>query len=185
MSVIETIKARRANRALEELQITNELIVDLANSAQLSASCFNYQPWNFVFVYEKNRLHQLFTTLSKNNNWAEKASMIIAVFSKKELDCVIGSEREYYLFDTGMASAFMILRGTELGLVMHPIAGFDPDKVKKILAIPNEMTVITLIIVGRKSSNTENLTEKQIITENNRPIRKTLDQFIFHNIYSK
>ena len=82
-------------------------------------------------------------TLSEGNAWARKASMIIAVFTKKELDCVIGS-REFYLFDTGMATAQMILRATELNLVMHPIAGYSHSKAKEILAIPEEMILITL-----------------------------------------
>jgi hypothetical protein len=51
--------------------------------------------------------------------------MIIAVFSQKDLDCIRRGGREYYLFDTGMATAFMILRAMGLGLVAHPIAGFN------------------------------------------------------------
>ncbi|MFW9923702.1 MAG: nitroreductase family protein [Candidatus Thorarchaeota archaeon] len=185
MSVSNTIKSRRSFRALEKIEITRDLITDLAENAQLSASCFNYQPWNFVFVYENEMLEKIFTSLSSNNKWAHKASMIIAVFSRKDLDCIIGAEREYYLFDTGMATAFMILRGTELGLVLHPIAGYDQLKVKEILGIPDQMTVITLLIVGKKSDKTLDLTEKQIVTENIRPPRKALDQFVYFNKYSK
>jgi len=33
--------------------------------------------------------------------------MFVAVFSRKDDDCVI-KDREYHLFDTGMATAFMI-----------------------------------------------------------------------------
>ena len=76
--------------------------------------------------------------------------MIIAVFSKLEKDCIIG-ERLYYLFDVGIATAFIILRATELGLVAHPIAGFNEEKAKIVLEIPNEMRLITLIIIGKHS----------------------------------
>jgi len=95
-----------------------------------------------------NVLKQLHGAMSKGNAWVQAASLIIAVFSKKELDCLI-KEREYYLFDTGMATAFIILRATELGLVAHPIAGFNEDAVKEILGIPEEMRLITLVIVGK------------------------------------
>jgi len=185
MTVEDVIKARRSYRALEELEITNDLIMDLALNAQLSASCFNYQPWQFVFVYEKKQLEKLFLTLSNNNHWAQKASMIIAVVSKKELDCVIGTEREYYLFDTGMATAFLILRGTELGLVVHPIAGYNQTQAKEILSIPSEMTLIALLIVGKKSSDLSSLTDKQAAVEVKRPLRKTIEEFTHLNNYKK
>ena len=184
MDVVEAISKRRAYRALEKIEITEELIRDLAINAQKSASCFNYQPWNFVFVYDKPKLEELFSALKENNNWAKKASMIIAVFSDKEKDCNIGS-REYFLFDTGMATANMILRGTELGLVMHPIAGYSHSKVKEILGIPKEMIAITLIIVGKKSDNLNNLTEKQKQSEIKRPHRKELSEFIHYNHYKE
>lgn len=185
ISVKDTIEKRRAYRALEKIEITRELIHDLASHAQLSASCFNSQPWNFVFVYEEEILKDAFEVLKESNEWAKKASMIIAVFSKNELDCVIGKSREYYLFDSGMATAYMILRGTELGLVMHPIAGYSHSKIKNILGIPEEMTVITLIIVGKKGDDLSLLTEKQVKTEKNRPARKELELFVHHNGYKE
>lgn len=183
MTVKDVIKNRRAYRALKKVEITEELINDLVDSAQLSASCYNYQPWNFVFVYEQEMLNKVFATLSEGNSWAKSASLIIAVFSKKELDCVIGKSRDYYLFDTGMATAYMILRGTELGLVLHPIAGYKHSKVKEVLEIPEEMTVITLIIVGKKEKDLGSLTEKQQLSEKNRPPRKTHAEFVHHNKY--
>ncbi|MCK5159053.1 MAG: nitroreductase family protein [Candidatus Heimdallarchaeota archaeon] len=185
MSVKDVIEKRRAYRALEKIEITKELIQDLASHAQLSASCFNSQPWNFVFVFEEKVLNDAFEALKESNEWAKKASMVIAVFSKNELDCVIGTSREYYLFDTGMATAYMILRGTELGLVMHPIAGYSHSKIKNILGIPEDMTVITLIIVGKKGEDMRLLSEKQVKTEENRPVRKELEVFVHHNSYKE
>ncbi|NHJ46894.1 MAG: nitroreductase [Asgard group archaeon] len=185
MTVKEIIEKRRAYRAIEEVEITNEMIDDLALSAQLSASCFNYQPWRFVFVYEKEMLEKVFEVLKESNTWAHKASMIIAVFSKREFDCTPGKSREYYLFDTGMATAYMILRGTELGLVLHPIAGYSHSGIKRVLDIPEEMTVITLIIVGKHSEDVSYLSEKQIETERKRPSRKKLEEFIYLNKYSE
>lgn len=126
----------------------------------------------------------MFSTLSDSNKWAQKASLIIAVFSKKEFDCTPGKTREYFLFDTGMATALMILKGTELGLVMHPIAGYSHSKVKEVLEIPEDMIVITLIIVGKHSSNESLLTEKQKISELKRPSRKEINEFVYLNKYT-
>lgn len=185
MGLKELIEKRRAYRALKPAEITQPLINELAQSAQLSASCFNYQPWRYVFVYDKGILKQLYAAMSKNNDWTQKSSMIIAVFTKKELDCVVKG-REYALFDTGMATAYLILRATELGLVAHPIAGYDEQKVKQILGIPDDMTVITLVIVGQHASEpNELMTEKQVEIEKTRPERQPFEKFAFVNKYAE
>ena len=181
MNVKETINKRRAYRSLKPVEITEELIQDLADVARITPSCANNQPWRFVFVYEKNALNELFTVLSEGNKWVEKASMIIGVFSEPENDCVIG-DRLYYLFDTGMATAFIILRATELGLVAHPIAGFKETTAKKILGIPSKMRLITLVIVGKHSELVNPvLSDSMKLGEKQRPPRKVVDEFIFMN----
>jgi nitroreductase len=124
-------------------------------------------------------------TLSPGNVWAKYASMIIAVFSKKEDDCVI-NDREYFLFDTGMATGSLILRAIELGLVAHPIAGFSPKKTREILSIPDDYNVITLIIVGKHSKKINPiLSDKQVEAEKKRPERIPLDKFVYINMYKE
>ena len=185
MDVKEAIKQRRAFRSLKPVEITEELIYDLAECARLSASCFNNQPWRYVFVYDPEVLKEMHKALSPGNEWARDASMIIAVFSKKEDDCVI-RDRKYYLFDTGMATGSLILRATELGLVAHPIAGYSPKKTREILGIPDEHNVIALVIVGKHSEKISSiLSDKQVEAENKRPERIPLDKFVYINKYEE
>lgn len=170
MNVSDAIRMRRAYRALEPVEIPDSLPGDLAEAAMLAASCFNKQPWRFVFARSGDTLEKMHSALSKGNDWAKRASLIVAVFGRKDNDCVI-KEREYYLFDIGMAVSAMILRATELGLVAHPIAGYDPDKVKEILGIPGDDMLITLIIIGKKSDDLSSLNDQQKASELERPER--------------
>lgn len=184
MDVKDAILERRAYRALEPVEITDELMKDLAESARLAPSCFNNQPWRFVFVHDKKALEELWTALSKSNRWIHRASLIIVVFTRKDLDCDIRG-KEYFLFDTGMATAFIILRATELGLVAHPIAGFKEDMVKEILGIPADMRVITLVNVGKHSKElTPEMTDSQNELEKKRPGRLSLEKFVYMNKYT-
>jgi nitroreductase len=183
LSVKQTIQARRAYRSLEPVEITEELIRDLAESARLTPSCFNNQPWRFVFVHDPEVLKELHGAMSRGNQWVQAASMIIAVFSREDLDCRIKA-RNYYLFDTGMATAFIMLRATELGLVAHPIAGYREDQVKEILGIPEDMQVITLLNVGKHSETISPLlSEKQVESEEERPERLPLEEFAYVNVF--
>ncbi|MFC2162196.1 nitroreductase family protein [Candidatus Altiarchaeota archaeon] len=177
MDVKDAIDARRAYRSLAPAEITRELVEDLAISAGLAPSCFNKQPWRFVFTYDEKTLKQLHEALPEGNAWVKYASMIITVFSKKEDDCII-EDRVYNMFDTGMACALLMLRATELGLVAHPIAGYDPEKVRDVLGIPEEYQIITLINAGKHSEKIPDyLSEYQAKTENVRPERKTFDEY--------
>jgi nitroreductase len=183
MDVKEAIKKRRAYRSFEPVEITKELINDLAECAQITASCFNNQPWRYIFVYNKDDLIRMHEALSTGNEWAKKASMIIVVLGKKEDDCII-RDRFYYQFDIGMATEAMILRATELGLVAHPIAGYSPKKTREILGIPEGIDVINLVIVGKHSDKIDPiLSDKQVKSEKERPKRKAIDEFVYINRY--
>lgn len=183
MALKEIIDARRAYRSLGPVEISAELIADLAEHARLSPSCFNNQPWRYVFVRDRRVLGRFREALAKGNEWANDASMIVVVFTRKELDCDVKG-REYFLFDTGMATAFMILRATELGLVAHPIAGYHEDKVKEIVELPGDVQVITLVIVGKHSGEIKPvLSEKQVEWEKTRPERLPLEKFVFFDRY--
>ena len=183
MDVTQAIKKRRAFRSLDAVEITEDLIRDLALHAQLAPSCNNNQPWRFVFVHNPEKLQEMRAALAQGNEWTHAASMIIAVFSRKEDDCLI-RDREYYLFDTGLATAFLILRAWELGLVAHPIAGFSPKKTREILGIPEAYQVITLVNVGKHSAAISPvLSPKQVEWEKARPERLPLEKFVYLNSY--
>jgi len=183
MDLQDVVRKRRAYRSLSPVVITEELVRDLAGYAQLSPSCYNNQPWRFVFVYDPEVLEGLYDTLPRGNQWGRAASLIIAVFSTSTLDCVI-REREYFLFDTGMATAFLMLRATEMGLVAHPIAGYDEEKAKELLGIPGDMRLITLLMVGKHSRDlSTELSEKQRESEGTRPERLPFGRFAYMNRY--
>jgi len=173
----DIVEKRRAYRALVPCEVSEELVRGLGDTAAMAPSCFNKQPWRFVFAYGQKALDKVKESLASGNSWAQRASLIIGVYSKKDLDCVIKG-REYYLFDTGMAAAFLQLKATELGLVAHPIAGFDEKTAKEALGIDDEMELITLIIVGKQAENPENYLEgKQLEGERKRPPRKEFGEF--------
>lgn len=179
MTVLEAINQRRSLRSLKSSPLTDDQQIALAQAAALAPSCFNNQPWKFIFVREKENLKTLHEALSPGNDWAKAAPLMIAVISRKEDDCVI-KERLYYQFDTGMATAFMMLRAQELGFFTHAMAGFVPNQVREALFIPEDYEVITLIAVGSKDQPSNPLlSPEQQKQERERPARKQLKEFVF------
>ncbi|MDO8804694.1 MAG: nitroreductase family protein [Elusimicrobiota bacterium] len=184
MEVKEAIEKRRAYRALGPVEITDSGLRELAAAAQLTASCFNNQPWKFIFVRSKAALEKMHGCLSRHNDWAKNAPLIIAAFAGKDNDCVI-KEREYYLFDLGMAVSALQLRAVEMGLAAHPIAGFDSEKARVELGIPAGNLVLTLVIVGEKTEDLAALTPQQAETEKSRPQRLPLENIFSVDAYDE
>jgi nitroreductase len=185
MDVIEAINTRRAYRSLAPATVTEEIVRDLARCAQLAPTCNNNQPARFVFVWDPQMLEKIKPVFSKGNAWCHADSMVVAVCAEKEADCLIRN-REYYLFDTGLQTAFLILRATELGLVAHPIAGYSPKAVREVLGIPDATQVIALVNIGRHADTISPvLSEKQAYDETHRPERLPLEEVAFFNRYPR
>jgi len=193
MDVKEAIEKRRAYRSLQKAGIGESTVHELAEAARLCCSAENHQPWRFVFVTDEKTLLALQPALASYNAWARTASMLVAVCSSEKLDDTVddrnvvpdvpgagdlkwnGNTRAYYLFDTGLATAFMILRATELGLVAHP----------EVLRIPRDMTVIAMLVVGKRAAEVDpSLPADLKADELHRPPRLPFEDFAFVNHYS-
>ena len=71
----------------------------------------------------------------------KQAPVIIVICARPEDDVTI-DDKEYYLFDVGLAVENMLLAATDLGLVTHLMASFNEVEVKRILHIPDDVRVV-------------------------------------------
>lgn len=142
------IEQRRAKRALSPKPVSSEEVELLIQAAHLAPSCFNNQPWRFIVVDEEGALRAVKAAMPKGNYWTAPAPVILAVASHRDLDCTLSDSRDYFLFGCGMAVGNLMIQATQMGLIAHPIAGFNPVKVKEILRIPADYVLITLVIVA-------------------------------------
>lgn len=173
------IQVRRSKRALSSDSIPEEDLIRLIEAAHLAPSCFNNQPWRFVIVQGKI-LEEVKKALPGGNYWAKQAPAIIAVSSHRDLDCKLSDRRDYFLFGCGLAVENLILQATQMGLVAHPIAGYDPLKIKEVLEIPEDFVLITLVVVG-KPGDINLLSEKHREIELGSRDRKPLEKVLAWN----
>lgn len=173
MELHEALQRRRSLRSFAPIEISDTLLRHLVEAASLAPSCSNKQPWRYVFVRSAAGLAKVLPALAAGNaTWAKRASLVVVVWSKPELDCQTPDGRAYYQFDTGMATGFLMLAAVEKNLVTHPIAGFDPEVVRQALGLDAGAKVITLLIAGGRSGElSPQLTDWQIKAENERPPR--------------
>jgi len=169
MAILPEIEKRRSVRLFTKETVRPEPIRDILWAARHSPSCFNKQPARFVVVTGK-ALKELHAALPEGNAWARQAPIMIAVVSEERLGCR-SKGRLYYLFDSGLATENLIIQAFHSGLAAHPMLGFDEEKAKKVLGIPEDYRVIALVAVGHPDPE-EKLEDKP---------RKPLDEIAFHN----
>lgn len=178
MDVTEAVHRRRALRALETRTIEEDKVRKMVEAMRLAPSCNNNQPWRVVLCTGE-ALDKVKECLDKGNVWATRAPLIIVVSAKPSEDCRQGEGRDYYKFSCGLGVAQMILQATELGLIAHPISGFNPVKTRAALGIPADYVVITYVICGYPSDDESLLSDWQKERQRTRPERKPIGETFY------
>jgi nitroreductase len=169
--LLKEIDKRRANRALSDKKIPEEVVARFMKAATYAPSCFNSQPWRFMVATEEESLKKLHGALSGGNYWAKKAPVLIIAATKLTFDARLSDGRDYALLGCGLAIENLLIQAVADGLYAHPMAGFDPLVVKESFSIPEDYIVINLIAVGYPGP-LEGLSEKHIAAEESERNRK-------------
>jgi glutaredoxin-dependent peroxiredoxin len=185
MEVGEAVIKRRATRAFDTRSVPADVVTELIESMRLSPSCNNNQPWRVIVACDQASLDAIKGSLPKGNSWALKAPLIFVVCARLDDDCKLADRRDYYLFSTGLAVGEMMLRATGLGLIAHPIAGYDVLSLKKKLEIPDDQVLITLVMCGYPGTDVSMLSEKQLLAEKERPPRKPVGENFYNGHWGK
>lgn len=115
--------------------------MQLFEAARWAPSSANGQPWRFVYARGGTgffaRFHNLLA--EGNKTWCARAGALVVVISKKVFDN--GRPSPTHSYDTGAAWMSLALEGVALGLVVHGMAGFDYERARVELGVPEEYAV--------------------------------------------
>jgi nitroreductase len=181
--IISEMEIRRAKRALSHNPVPRETIDRLLAAAILAPSCANNQSWRFIVIDKKEALESVAPFLTPGNYWVKAAPLLFLAITRTSLDCTPDDERNYAIFDTGLASMNLMLQATKEGLIAHPIAGFSPAPIKKALGIPDDYTLITIIVTGFPG-DPAGLSDKHREGEISPRMRKPLSEVVCFNEWS-
>jgi nitroreductase len=148
---IESIFVRRwSPRAMSGETLTEMEIGSLFEAARWAPSTFNEQEWRFLYAKKGGAHFQTFFKLlmEANQVWCKSAAMLVVIASKKTFTRN-GNPNPVHTFDAGAAFENLALQGAAMGLVVHGMAGFDYEKARKELRIPDDFKVEAMIAVGR------------------------------------
>jgi nitroreductase len=146
---------RWSPRAMSGEQIARDELTTLFEAARWAPSAFNLQPWRFIYALRDTpHWNTFFSLLTEGNRlWAAKAAALIVIISKRTSEYKGNSApNPTHSFDTGSACENLALQGSLNGLVVHAMAGFDHEKAKTELDIPDDYQVEAIVAIGKKGS---------------------------------
>ena len=168
---------RWSPRAMSGETISPEELKSLFEAARWAPSSYNNQPWRILYARRDSEHWQLFFDLlvEFNQTWAKNAAALVLFISKTTLD-MNGQPSVTHSFDTGAAWQNLALQGWLKGLVVHGMQGFDYDRARTALNIPEGFSVEAIAAVGKPadpSTLPEALRAKEAPSD-----RRKLDQTI-------
>jgi len=177
--ILTLLNVRKAGRSISSEPLPESIIAELIEAVRLTPSCFNNQPWRFLFLESPAALAKGQEALSASNRvWASRAPLLVVGYSRREDDCVQPDGRVYHQFDLGMSAMNLMLAATHHGLVARPMAGFDPEKIKQLFELDAEAQPLVMIAIGRPSSDESHLPERYKDMDKRPRQRKTAAEIV-------
>jgi nitroreductase len=169
---------RWSPRAMSGAEISDEELMTLFEAARWAPSSFNGQPWRFLYAKRDTPSWKIFFDLLVpfNQAWTKNAAVLILVITRTTFEWNNKPERTHS-FDAGAACENLALQGFLDGLVVHGMEGFDYDRAKEDLDIPEDYHVEAMFAVGKpgavKNLSPE-LQERELPSD-----RKNIEEFAF------
>lgn len=154
---IEPFFLRRwSPRTMSGESISEAEMLTLFEAARWAPSTYNEQEWRFLYALRDTPQWQVFFYLlaEGNQQWCKRAALLSVMLSHKVFTRN-GRSNPVHLFDCGNAFENLALQGTAMGLVVHGMQGFDFDRARTSLGVPDDYAVAAMFAVGRPGDPTD------------------------------
>lgn len=141
---------RWSPRAFSPEPIDDETLMRAFEAARWAPSSFNEQPWRFIIARSEEDRAKFTDFLAPGNQaWNKNVPVLVLVISKKTFthDGLTNLTNQ---FDAGCAWGFLALGAHKLGLITHGMVGFDHDKVRAVLEVPDDFDILAMIAIGKR-----------------------------------
>ncbi len=153
LPLADVIRRRWSSVALSDATLDQQTIDTLFEAARWAPSCYNDQPWRFVYA-EKGDVNRaaLESLLMEGNAWAKQAGLLVIGFARKNLT---RNEKPnaFHFYDLGCATGFLVLQATAMGLASHQMAGYAMDKANAALGVPDTYAPGAMIAIGHQGES--------------------------------
>ena len=162
--MIELLRKRRSIRKYSDKTIEPEKIDILKEAVLRSPSSRNFDPWEFVFVDDRELLKQLALCKPHGVKFLEHAALGIVV-------CADGQKSDVWIEDCSIASILVQMVAQSIGLgscwIQIRKRAFDEntsseDYIKDSLNLPSHMKVESIISLGYPAETREPVSKENL-----------------------
>lgn len=130
--------------------LTETELFTLFEAARWAPSTYNEQEWRFLYARRDSRhwLHFFDLLVEGNQVWCKNAAVLVVVLARKTFS---RNEKHnpVHLFDAGSAWENLALQATVMGIVAHGMQGFDFERARTSLNVPDNFAVAAMFALGR------------------------------------
>jgi nitroreductase len=169
----ELLKRRWSARAFSTQPLEPAALCSVFEAARWAPSSGNGQPWSFIVARREQmaEFEKLASVLNPGNAWARKAGAL--ALSVASLDRAPGKPNRHAWHDVGLATENLALQAFSMGLVVHPMAGFDAAMAREVFAIPERCDPVAMIALGHPGDPNdlpEDLRQRELAPRQRKPI---------------
>jgi nitroreductase len=148
-SILDHIKERRSTRRFAPTMVPDEDLMGVLEAGQWAPSGQNYQPWKFLVIKNKDTMNKIVDILpyKQAQLFLRNAPVLIGILVNME-------KSPWAILDGTLCAENMMLEAWVRGLgtcfsAWYPTAPKEViEKVKELLNIPKEYTIITFTPLG-------------------------------------
>jgi nitroreductase len=181
--LLEVIRERWSPRAFDPgRDVSIDDLQILFEAARWAPSSSNEQPWRFVLA-SRQRTPEAFSALlaalsASNQTWARQAPLLVLVASSRTRRAS-GALNESAVYDTGQAVAFLTLQATGLGLGVRQMEGFDRERARTAVAVPQDFEPLVVMAIGYRGDPDSLASERHRLAEREPRSRQPAAEFVF------
>jgi nitroreductase len=175
---IEPLFLRRwSPRAMSGERLSEEEMLTLFEAARWAPSTYNEQEWRFLYALRDTPNWPIFFDLLVEGNrvWCQRAALLCVITAHKVF-ARNGKPNPVHVFDSGMAFENLALQGAAIGLVVHGMQGFDFEKARTVLNVPDDYVVCAMFAAGRPGDPNQLPPEmrKREVPSQRKPLREII-----------
>ena len=156
---------RWSPRAMSGEGISTDELMRLFEAGRWAPSSFNAQQWRALYARRETEHWPTFLGLLVEGNrpWAQYAAVLVLFISRETFE-YNGEESITHSYDCGAAWENFALQGFSQSLVAHGMEGFDYERARTELKIPDGFRVEAMAAVGKPGAR-ESPNERRKLNE--------------------
>jgi nitroreductase len=145
MELSALLKKRKSVRKYKSQPVEAEKLQQLLEAGRLAPTASNGQNW-YCIVLRNPQLRSQMGEACGNQAWVGQAPVNLVICGANNRNMFCG--QPINPIDCSIALTLMMLKATELGLGTCWLGRFDAGKVRELLAIPAEDTIVAVTPLG-------------------------------------